>query len=134
MQYRAESNGTAGEEAGLAAESPAVRRRGYSGNRYSAAEKRALLDELEHSGETIDDFCSRRLLNTASMCKWKRALRERGESGLVARVPRGNAAGRTGRRHSPDERRQGVEAFSKSGLSQRDFARVWGVSLKTLSI
>jgi transposase InsO family protein/transposase-like protein len=118
----------------LAAEAPAERLRGYSGNRYSPAEKRALLEELKSSGETFADFCAKRALNSASLCKWKRALRERGEAGLVPRPLRGNAKGRTGRKHTPEQRRQGVEAFSKSGLTQRDFARVWGVSLKTLSL
>ena len=38
-----------------------------------------------------------------------------------------------GRRHStPEERREAVEAYRKSGLTQAQFARQWGVSHVTL--
>ncbi len=46
----------------------------------------------------------------------------------------GEAPGREGRgkRHTPEERRAAVEAFHKSGLTQKAFARQWDVSHVTL--
>src|SRR5262245_30645253 len=37
-----------------------------------------------------------------------------------------------GRHFTPEERRQAVETFAKAGLSQRDFARTYGISAFTL--
>jgi transposase InsO family protein len=126
-----------GDEAGLAAEAPAPLQHGgrHGGNmsrRYSAAEKRALVEEFEQSEETFGDFCSRHHVSSASLCKWRRALRERGAAGLEAGCNPRNSKGHIGRVRTPEERRQAVEALSKSGLSQKQFARVWGVSPKAL--
>ena len=46
----------------------------------------------------------------------------------------GEPPGRAGRgkRHTPEERRAAVEAFHKSGLTQKAFARQWDVSHVTL--
>jgi len=46
----------------------------------------------------------------------------------------GESPGRQGRgkRHTPEERRAAVEAFHKSGLTQKAFARQWDVSHVTL--
>lgn len=46
----------------------------------------------------------------------------------------GESPGREGRgkRHTPEERRAAVEAFHKSGLTQKAFARQWDVSPVTL--
>jgi len=131
----------AGEEAGLAAESPAPRkisrrvglRRGDSSKRYSVADKLALLAELESSGETFERFCARRGVSSASLCKWKRKLEAMGEAGLADRITAGNRTGRRGRVHSPEERRRAVEAFAQSDLTVRDFARTFGLSTGTLS-
>jgi transposase InsO family protein len=38
------------------------------------------------------------------------------------------------RRWTPEDRRSAVEAYEKSGLTQREFARQWGVSPFTLSV
>ena len=49
--------------------------------------------------------------------------------------PSGGAPGanaKRGRHFTPEERRQAVETFEKAGLSQRDFARTYGISEFTL--
>jgi hypothetical protein len=43
-----------------------------SSKRHSVSQKRALLDELSASGESLMGFCARRHVSTASVCKWKR--------------------------------------------------------------
>ena len=49
----------------------------------------------------------------------------------------GQAVRKHSRRHagpySSEQRRQGIEAYLKSGMTQKDFARTWGMSQKTLS-
>ena len=57
MKARKGRGGGAGDEAGFAAEEPAPRhggrRSGDSSRRYSAAEKRALVEEFEGSEESM---------------------------------------------------------------------------------
>jgi len=120
-----------GGESGTPLE-PTPARRGGSSRRYSTAERKRLLDELERSGERMADFCARQHVSTATICAWKRALRAHGEAGLVAREPRRNALGRTGPKRSADERRAAIEAYAKSGMTLKTFARAWGLSPWTL--
>jgi transposase InsO family protein len=62
--------------------------------------------------------------------------RSKAKSGVGSRGRGGDAREEPGvralRRYTPDERRQAVEAFEKSGLTQHEFARQWGVSHVTL--
>ena len=126
----------AGEEAGTPADEPALRvRRKHdwdTSRRYSVAEKLALVDEFVKGGETFDAFCARHRVSTASLCKWRRALRASGEAGLAPKSNRRNLGGHRGPARSPEQRRQAVEAFAKSGMRQDEFARVWGLSVHTL--
>jgi transposase InsO family protein/transposase-like protein len=50
----------------------------------------------------------------------------------MGRKSEGKEQARTARRYTPEERRAAVEAYRKSGLSQKLFARQWGVSHVTL--
>ncbi len=141
MEGRQGKNGTADDETGLAVEETAVRddvrqgarRAGNSSRRYSVEEKVALLEEFERGDETLTMFCARKHVSTATMCAWRKARRSRGEAGLVAHEPRRNASGKTGRPRTGDERRQAVEAFTRSGMTRRDFSRAWGLSQWTLA-
>ena len=131
----------AGVESGSADSAPAPRmdrgragvRRGDVARRYSVAEKQALMEEFERSGESFDRFCARRKVSSASLCKWRRQLAESGAAGLEEREPARNSGGRTARARSAEERRRAVEAYAQSGMTVRDFARTWGVSTKTVS-
>ena len=44
-----------------------------------------------------------------------------------------NSKGKSRGWYNPEERRAALEEFTRSGLGQREFARVWGIALKTLS-
>ena len=122
----------AGDEPGLAGEEPAPRSRSGTSRRYSAEQKRALLDEYTHGGETLKAFCERRGVSTMSLCAWRRAVAARGESALVNKCSRGRPLGPRGKVHDPGERRRALEAWSKSGMAPEHFARAWGVSASTL--
>jgi transposase InsO family protein/DNA-binding transcriptional regulator YiaG len=108
-------------------------RRGDSSKRYSVATKLALLAEYERSGLTQRDFCVQHGVSTATLCKWRRAYEQRGERGLEPKKPKKRKIKARGA-YRPEERRQAVEAFLQSDLTQRDFARTWGVSTRTLSL
>ncbi len=122
---------TAGGEAGTPADPPAVYRGRY-GRRYPVAERKALLGAYATSGESMSVFCARYGVSTASLCKWRKALGERGEAGLTPTTPRRNWQGRTGRVRDPDERRRAVQAYQLSGMTLEQFARTWGVCPGTL--
>lgn len=49
---------------------PAPRSRGSTSKRYSAQEKRALLDEYAKGGETLEAFCARRRVSSLSLCAY----------------------------------------------------------------
>jgi transposase InsO family protein len=116
----------------LPGEDPAPRQVKSTSKRYSAAEKRALLDELARSGETQSRFCARRGVSTMSMSTWRRALATQGDAALENKSSRGGRPIVHGKVRSPDERRLALEAFSKSGMSAEHFAKVWGISVHTL--
>lgn len=131
----------AGVESGSADSTPAPRmdrgragvRRGDVARRYSVAEKLALMEEFERSGESFDRFCARRKVSSASLCKWRRKFAASGAAGLEERESARNPSGRSGPARSAEERRRAVEAYAQSGMTVRDFARTWGLSTSTLS-
>lgn len=106
--------------------------RSATSRRYGPEERRALLAAYAASAKTMDAFCAEHQVSTATLCKWRRAVAARGEAGLVSSTSRRNPHGRTGPQRTPEERRAAVEAFQRAGLSQRDFARTWGLSEWTL--
>jgi transposase InsO family protein len=91
-----------------------------------------LVRAFVESGETLESFSARQGVSLSTLCKWRQRYIELGEAGLEDRNVR-NASGRTRPGYSPEERRAVVEAFRRSGLSQRSFARMWGVAIKSLS-
>ena len=120
--------GTAGANAALEGRRPMKRR----GQRFSVAERVAFIRSFQSSGETLESFSARHAMSLATLCKWRKRFQEFGEAGLADRNVR-NKGGRTHPCYSPEERRAVVEAFTRSGLSQRSFARMWGVAIKSLS-
>lgn len=64
MQDRSRQRSAGGGEAGTPVEPPAAPR-GDPSRRYGVAERKALLDELSTSGETVKAFCARKGVSTA---------------------------------------------------------------------
>jgi len=115
------------------------RSRGDVSRRYSAGEKKGLVAAYavaDAAGETMDAFARRHGVSTASLCKWRKALRTQGEAGLDPKPnPRNHTGPHRGQfSYTPEQRRAAVEAFLVAGQTVEDFARLWGVSRATLSV
>ena len=78
-----------------------------------------LVREYEKSGLSVDDFAQRKGVKIETVRSWFR---------ITKKAPIGHQGP-----HKPDQRRQAVEAYFKSGLTQRDFAKTWKVSPATLN-
>ena len=112
------------------------------GRRYTPEERFRVLEVFRASGMSQKAFCEATGVSTATLGTWARGgarVSSRGRSkGAGAGTSKGAVAGtktsarKSGRHFTPDERRRTVEAFETAGLSQGDFAQVWGVSVHTL--
>jgi transposase-like protein len=100
--------------------------------RYTVAQKRALLDEYGRAGQSVRDFCAAHDLSTATFCKWRGRLEAEGDAGLEPRPNPRNHTRRTGRRATHGERKAALDAFAKSGMTRKVFARTWGITTNTL--
>jgi len=125
-------SGAGRAEPGLPGEARPAPARSSSARRYGVEERRALLAAYAQSGQSIDAFCAEHRVSTATLCKWRRAVAERGAAGLVPQESRRNAQGRTGPPRPAEERRAVIEAYQRAGLTIHDFARTWGISQWTL--
>jgi transposase InsO family protein len=76
-------------------------------------------------------FCAQHGVSTASLCKWRRRYEREGAAALEPR-PHPRAGGYVRGPYSAEERLRAVEAYRKSGLTKKDFARTWGVNKRTL--
>src|SRR5688572_10178286 len=120
------------------AASAAAAARGDASRRYTPDAKRELVEAYataSAAGETMQDFCARHRVSTASLCKWRKGVREQGEAGLAPRPNPRNAHGphRGAASYTPEQRRQAVEGFLAAGQTLKDFARLWGVSTNSLA-
>jgi transposase InsO family protein len=106
---------------------------GTPGKSYSAGEKAAALRAYVASGQRMLDWCRSQGISTATLCAWRRAYSKGGEAALAPRKnPRNTYQGRTHPPYSPEQRREAVLAFHKSGLTQDAFSRLWGISVSSL--
>lgn len=118
---------------------------GSGPRRFTEAEQRAFLEELEGSGESVQTFARRIGVTVWTVYWWRKAARRL--SAAKARAGSGSAAlearpGKQAKRpaagerrvpsYGPDARREAVEAYRKSGLSQQDFGKLWGVSAASI--
>jgi transposase InsO family protein len=97
-------------------------------------ERLELVRSFESGRFSREEFCAANGLSLCTLGKWLKRYREQGEAGLADKPNPRNTNGRSRGWYSPEERRAALEAFGGSGLAQREFARVWGVALKTLSV
>lgn len=105
---------------------------GAGRSQYTTADRKRLLSAWKSSGLTAAAFATREGMKSPSVLHcWKHAARQ----GRQLRDAKGarNPAGKTRRPYADAERVAAVSAYRSSGLTQRAFAQVWGVSIKSLS-
>lgn len=101
--------------------------------RFTPEEKLALMKAYETAGMTMLDFCVQHGVTTKSLCDWRRNYAALGEAGLMDKPnPRNSKGCNTQRRFTPDQKREAVEAWQKSGMTKDRFSIVWGVTDSTL--
>ena len=100
---------------------------------YTSVERLEMVTSYQREGGRVEDFAARRGVSSPSLRNWLKAFAVGGAAALEPKPNRRNQGGRSRGQYSPDERRAIVEAFQRSGLGQREFARTWGVAQKSLS-
>lgn len=102
--------------------------------RYTLEERHRFLEELDHSGESIRAFSKRTGIPEWAIYAWRRAAREGSPSHAHPATPGDSSSSRKIRlAYGADQRRQAVEAFQKSGMTQHAFARLYGVARYSLA-
>ncbi|MGH7162303.1 MAG: IS66 family insertion sequence element accessory protein TnpA, partial [Planctomycetota bacterium] len=89
-------------------------------------ERRELVQRLEASGERMRAFCAAHGISTTTLAAWRRRFTCEVRA-AAEQARRSKHAAR-----DPVERRRAVEAYRKSGMRAEAFARVWGVTAKSL--
>ena len=103
---------------------------GHVRKSYTVAEKVALLKGYEDAGVGLQEFCTRQGVSTTSLGVWRKAYGKRGEAGLA---PRSHGKRRVRRGpYKAAERQRALEAYRASGAEPGAFARLWGVTGRTL--
>lgn len=90
---------------------------------YTAEDKLKIVEEFDRSGLNIAQFARKKDIPEPTIRAWVRSRNQ----GKDLRVRS---------KHGPrpiEERKQAIEAFQKSGLTQEEFSRTWGVSPSTLN-
>jgi transposase InsO family protein/transposase-like protein len=96
---------------------------------YSPEEKKELIRAFRaHSGPK-EAFFQRKKISGVAVYRWMREGKQKAKSGLARKI-KAAAPGKKRGPYSPDRRRQAVEAFLKSGMTVKEFAKVWGISGK----
>lgn len=127
------SNEPGGGSPGFAGEAPPGSLVRPPRRRHTPAERLALIEGFRHAKVSLSEYCAQHAISVSSVRKWMARLASGGSAALADRPNPRNAGGRSRGHYTPDERRATLEALERSGMSQRDFARTWGVALKSLS-
>jgi len=82
-------------------------------------ERRGILEDYLKSGLPVKEYCLNAPVCSGTIHRW---LKDANQKTFKKK-----------RQYSPDERKEAVEQFIKSGMSQQNFAKIWGVDLKTIN-
>lgn len=89
---------------------------------YSNEFKVKFIEDFEKSNLSMHAFCELREVAYTTAISWRREIKgpmkpDRRRSGP----------------YTPEQRKQAIEAYLKSGMSQSDFGKTWGIGGSTLS-
>ncbi len=87
---------------------------------YSEPHKQKILEAFATRKGSVEEFCQEHEVGYSTLMAWKRG---RGKAKTRKAEPK---------RRSPEQRRQAVEAFAKSGQSLVAFGKAWGVNPQVL--
>lgn len=89
-------------------------------HRFSKDEKAKIVEDYIASKLTVKEYCKSAPMSTGSLHRW---LSEHKAKSVTKK-----------RQYSPTERKTAVEEFLKSGLTQENFAKIWGIDSRTLNV
>lgn len=92
---------------------------------FTEEEKEKIVKEFMESGLTAKKFAPKYDIRMETLSKWKSQYRNLGKFKSVPTTKRGGP-------YNFELRLQAVQSYLKSGLSQKDFSKLWGVSEVTL--
>jgi transposase InsO family protein len=110
------------EELEARPESPPSKGRGRT--QYTPEQREAILESFDAWKGTKKAFCAQHKVHPVSLWEWRR--------GGKARATKARNAGKKLTVRTPEQRRQAVEAFSRSGQSLEKFGKAWGVNPQVL--
>lgn len=85
---------------------------------YSEDEKAKLIEDYLASGMSVKEYCKNAPMCAGSLHRW---LKQHKQKPHIKK-----------KQYGPIERKNAVEEFIKSGLTQQNFAKIWGIDPKTL--
>jgi len=98
--------------------------KGRSRTKYTPEQREALLKAFAAWKGTQKAFCQKHKLHPVSLWEWQK--------GGKARAHKARTTGKKLTVRTPEQRRQAVEAFSRSGQSLEHFGKAWGVNAQVL--
>lgn len=100
--------------------------RGGKGWKSTPEDRAAVIEEFEKSGEEPEAFCKRVGISTSSLKRWSNPDGTKHKGKKSKQKP-------STKHFSPDQRRQAVEEYLKSGLTLEQFGKVWATSSHSLA-
>lgn len=91
---------------------------------WSIEEKRRAVEDYLASGLTMEAYATKIGIKAFHILRWKKLFPDLTQ--VKSKLSKGGP-------YKIDQRKQAIDAFIKSGLSQKDFAKTWGVSESTLN-
>lgn len=92
--------------------------------KFTDSQKKKILQQASKTNLTLAEFCRKHAIATSVFYSWQKEFQGKKPG------PKGK---RRGGPHTPEERKNAVEAFLKSGMTQSDFAKTWGCSNQTIN-
>lgn len=103
--------------------------------RFSDSEKKQIIRAFKTHKGPKEEFFQAQGVTGSAVYRWIHEAKEKKTSkqSEPAKSQRGGAAPGSRGEHGPEMRKEAVEAYLKSGATYGDFAKIWGVSSKSLS-
>ncbi|MCP3929538.1 MAG: DDE-type integrase/transposase/recombinase [Oligoflexia bacterium] len=88
--------------------------------RFSDEEKKGILEDYFQSNLSVEAYCKNAPVCNATLRKWIKKATQKS-------IP-------NKKHYSPEQRKEAVEQYMKSGMTQKEFASVWGINPRTINV